>query len=91
MRPRIINLAGAVLVPLALWILLLEVFPDLPFMRWEWSGTVSAFVFAGAGFVFVAREYQRRLLVIALAYLPAMTVFLIGVCYALAVLHGRLS
>jgi hypothetical protein len=91
MGPRVLNLAGAVLVPLGLWILLMEVFPDLPFMRWEWSGTVAALVFAGAGFVFVAREYRRGLLVIALAYFTAMTVFLIGVCYALAALHGRLS
>jgi hypothetical protein len=76
---------------LPIWIPLLKAFPDVPFMRPEWSGTVAALVLAGIGFVFVALEISEVIARDRAGHVPAMMVFLIGVYQALAVLQGRPS
>ena len=75
MRDRVINFAGAVLVPMLIEVVLLILFKEFPSMAWARS-PASLFISSSAGFVFLIREYRLWSLVVALAYFPAMTFFL---------------
>jgi hypothetical protein len=65
----------AMLLPIAAWAALVAVGPDFPGLMDPWRAAVDLtllMVFAGAGFVVLAKTYPSRVVALACLYFPLM-------------------